>query len=333
MIGIAVIGAGTIGSVHVPNIHAHPDYQLRYIIDRDIERATRLAAGTGAVVDTSLDTALCDEDVAAVIIGSSTSAHHEHVLACAEAGKAFICEKPVADSLEGAIECCEAVNRAGVVAATGLNRRLDPDFQDINKRIRNGEIGTVEMIHIASRSTQPPTPESVPLSGGMLREKGSHFYDLACWYADAEPVEVFATGECLIEPRLAEYGDVDTAAIVLRLSTGAIATFDFGRRTSFGQDESIEVFGSQGMLVSGRKRAGNVDLYQGSQVTGSGIYYDPYGQFAQSYVDELTSFANAVTGKAPVHASLADGLRTQAVAEAAIRSLGERKMINIEKIW
>ena len=329
----AVIGAGTIGSVHARNIAAHPNLALGYVVDRDAERAARLAAETGAIADSSPDAVLGDGAVDAVIVASSTSAHEEHVLACARAGKPFICEKPVSDNLPGAVACVEAAARAGVVAAMGLNRRLDADMRELAERIRSGEIGTVESVHVVSRSASPPAPESVPFSGGMIREKGAHFYDLAGWFAGSEPVEVYATGACLIDPRLGDYGDVDTAALVVRFESGALATFQFGRRTAYGQDELVEVFGSEGMLTAGRKRAGTVELYRGPGVTGSGIVADTYAQFAASYVAELEVFARAVAGEGPVHATLADGLRAQAIAEAALLSTQERRAVPIERVW
>ena len=333
MTRFAVIGAGTIGTVHARNISAHPDLTLGYVIDVDLDRATRLAGGTGAAADSSPETALADPTVDAVIVASSTSAHEEHVLACAAAGKPFICEKPVSDSLPGAVACVEAAARSGVVAAMGLNRRLDADMRELSERIRGAEIGRVESVHIVSRSASPPAPESVPFSGGMIREKGAHFYDLACWFADSEPVEVYATGGCLIDPRLADHGDVDTAALVVRFESGALATFQFGRRTAYGQDELVEVFGAGGMLTAGRKRAGTVELYRGPSVGGSGIVADTYAQFAASYVAELEVFARAMAGEGAVHATLADGLRAQAIAEAALVSMREGRAVGLDRAW
>ena len=135
--------------------------------------------------------------------------------ACAKAGKPFICEKPVSDNLPGAVACVEATARAGVVAAMGLNRRLDADMRELSERLRGGEVGAVESVHIVSRGASSPAPESVPFSGGMIRDKGAHFNDIACWFVGSEPVEVYATGACLIDPHLADYGDVDTAALVV----------------------------------------------------------------------------------------------------------------------
>ena len=287
----------------------------------------------GGASTSSIDAALGDAAVDAVLIASSTAAHHEHAIACAEAGKAFLCEKPIADDLQRARDCVAAATRAGVVAATGFNRRLDPQYRSVFRRTRDGEIGDVEMIHMASRSFAPPKPETAPATGGMIREKGAHFYDLAAWISGAEPVEIFAAGSCLIDPAFAEFGDVDTAALTLRFDSGALATFDFGRRTAFGQDEWIEVFGAEGMLISGRTRAGDVALYKGPEVVESGLFHGWHDRFAASYRHELDSFVLALTEGRPVHASLADGLRAQAVAEAAVRSRIENVPIRIENIW
>ena len=121
MLGVALFGAGVIGSVHAGNVAANSNCRLVHVVDQDIERAQRLATSRGGAPGSSIETALEDPDVAAVIIASSTSAHQEHVLACAEAGKALLCEKPVVDSLDGARACVDAVARAGVTAATGFN--------------------------------------------------------------------------------------------------------------------------------------------------------------------------------------------------------------------
>ncbi len=115
-------------------------------------------------------------------------------------------------------------------------------------------------------------PATAPLSGGMLREKGAHFYDLACWIAQDEPLSVFAAGACLIDPRFEDYGDVDTAALTLRLAGGAIACFDFSRRSAYGYDERIEVQGAEGMIESRRPRRRDVSLYRGDSVVDDGLH-------------------------------------------------------------
>lgn len=333
MIGCAVFGAGVIGQVHARNISRHSDFDLRYVVDPAIDRARALAQTWGGSAVADIAPALADDNVTAVIIGSSTSAHEEHAIACAGAGKAFLCEKPLAGSIDGARACVAAVAASGVVAATGFNRRLDRDYAAVAARTLSGDIGAVEMLHFASRGHKPPAPETAPYSGGMIREKGAHFFDLAAWLTGAEPVEVYATGACLVDPRFADYGDVDTAALTLRLDSGALATFDFGRRAVFGQDELIEVFGSHGMLVTGRQRRGDVAHFTGGAVTEAEVIPGWHERFADSYIAELDVFAAAITHGEKVHATLADGLRAQVVAEAAVASIRDNRPVAIDRIW
>ncbi|MDH3451429.1 MAG: Gfo/Idh/MocA family oxidoreductase [Gammaproteobacteria bacterium] len=333
MIQIALFGAGVIGAVHAENVAANPDSTLAYVVDPQLARAQSLAAKYGAAALPQAEAALSDPDLDAVIIGSSTSAHEDQLLASIAAGKACLCEKPLADSLEAAVRCLKAAQSAGVIAAVGFNRRLDRQYREVFERVRAGELGQVEMLHVASRGNRAPAPETAPLSGGMLREKGTHFYDLVCWIANRDPVEVYTAGACRIDPGYAAYDDVDTAALTLRLTDDTLATFDFGRRTAFGQDELIEVFGAEGMLISGRQRDGDVCLYAGKNTVGPGIHYSWHDRFADSYIEELTRFVRAVKGDEAVHATLADAVRAQAVAEAAVISHRENRPVRIEPIW
>lgn len=333
MLRLALSGAGTIGQVHSRNIALNPDCALAYVVDTQIERAQSLAAEHGASALPDIEAALIDPDLDAVIIGSSTNAHEQQLLASIAAGKACLCEKPLADSLDGAVRCLRAAKDAGVVAAVGFNRRLDRQYRQVFDRVRTGELGRIEMLHVASRGSRAPAPETAPLSGGMLREKGTHFYDLVSWIADSDPVEVYVAGACRIDPAFADYDDVDTAALTLRLADDTLATFDFGRRTAFGQDELIEVFGAEGMLISGRQRDGDVHLHAGTHTVGPGIHSGWHDRFADSYVAELACFVRACNGTEPVHATLADAVRAQAVAEAAVVSSRENRPIRIEPVW
>ena len=222
--------------------------------------------------------------------------------------------------------------RAGVVAAMGFNRRLDASHAAIHDAVAAGRIGQVEILRLVSRSQAPP-PESVPDSGGMIREKGAHFYDLAAWISGSEPVEVSGMGECLIDPRFTGYDDVDTALLVVRFESGALASFDFSRRASYGYDETIEVHGAEGLLESPRQRMPGATLWRGERASEPGLDPSWFNRFEATYRRELEVFAAAVRDGAPVHATMADGLRAQAVGEAARTAIAARRAVAIERIW
>ena len=93
-------------------------------------------------------------------------------------------------------------------------------------------------------------------------------------------------GDCLFDANYATYGDVDTAAITLRFVSGALATMSFSRRTTYGYDEMIEVFGSRGMLQSERQRSRGVSLYHGASVSCDGNHANWYDRFAPTYAVE-----------------------------------------------
>jgi len=167
----------------------------------------------------------------------------------------------------------------------------------------------------------------------LLREKGTHHYDLAYWLARSEPVEIYAAGGCLFDPGFATYGDVDTAALTLRFASGALATFSFSRRTAYGCDESIEVFGSKGMLQSRAPRPRSISLYQGGRVIDDGIDGHWYDRFASTYVAELDALIAAVRAGVAVEPTLVDGMRAQAIAEGAVESLTRGVPVQIANVW
>jgi myo-inositol 2-dehydrogenase / D-chiro-inositol 1-dehydrogenase len=333
MTGLALFGAGTIGAVHAANIASRGDATLVWTVDVDPVRAQALASKHGGQATSSTAEALSDPAVEAVIIASSTGAHEEHILAVAGAGKAMLCEKPLADGLERALACIAAIEAAGIVAGMGFNRRLDAHYQRLYASIRDGAIGVVEMAHFVSRSEGPANPAASAASGGMFRDKGSHFFDLASWLCDSDPIEVFAMGACLVDPRYADHDDVDTASVSLRFASGALASFDFGRRTTYGYEESISVHGAEGQIEAGRQPAGGLTLFQGSNAVADGLHRGWHDRFAPTYGEELQRFLDAVRGRGDVQARPRDGLRAQAVAEAAVISARENRPAAIGKVW
>src|SRR6266508_3130706 len=150
-IPFALIGAGAIGRVHAQNIARHKDAELRWVVDVDAARGGALANAYGARFSTAVEKMLADPLVQVVVIGSSTDVHEAHLLASVRAGKAVLCEKPIADSLERAKNCLDAARAAGVIAAIGFNRRFDVHHRAVHDRVRAGEIGSVETVHIVSR--------------------------------------------------------------------------------------------------------------------------------------------------------------------------------------
>jgi myo-inositol 2-dehydrogenase / D-chiro-inositol 1-dehydrogenase len=151
---IAQFGAGRIGQIHASNIAAMKDVRLRYVVDVNAEAARKLAARYGANVASERE-AFADREVGAVLIASSTDTHARLAIAAARAGKAIFCEKPIDLNLTRVDACLREIETAGVPMFVGFNRRFDPSFAALKRRLDGGEIGAVEQVVISSRDPRP----------------------------------------------------------------------------------------------------------------------------------------------------------------------------------
>ncbi|WP_424466671.1 Gfo/Idh/MocA family oxidoreductase [Pseudoclavibacter helvolus] len=317
----ALIGAGFIGAVHAQSLAANPDVNFRFVYDVDQARAGRLAASHGAAVAATLDEVFDAAQVDAVLIASSTNMHSEHLRLAADAGIAALCEKPIDLDLERARETVAYVEATGITAMVDFNRRFDRDYAELKRTVDAGEIGAVELLQLSSRGPSMPPLEYIAVSGGQMRDQTVHFFDLATWITGLDAVSVFASGSALAEPRVAEYGDVDTSIATVRLASGALVQIDSIRRSGYGYDERIEVFGSTGLVEAKRHRAGQVARYGRGTVTESGMHAGWFERVQPTYAAALAEFVGALEGRRVPSPSLREALRAQAIAEAATRSL------------
>jgi myo-inositol 2-dehydrogenase / D-chiro-inositol 1-dehydrogenase len=316
----ALIGAGFIGTVHARNLAADPGVDLVGIHDVDTARATALAErfGTRAL---SVDEVFDPRAVDAVFIASSTDTHAQHLRAAADAGLAVLCEKPIAPGLDEARAVVEHVRAAGVPAMLDFNRRYDRDHAALRAVVADGGVGRVELVQMSSRGPSLPPIEYLRVSGGQMRDQTVHFFDLARWITGEDPVAVSVTGSALVDPAIAEFGDVDTSVATLTLPSGALVQIDSVRRTGYGYDERIEVMGSEGLVESRRNPTGNVAVYGAGTVFSDGLHAGWFERVQPTYAVALRAFVEALEDGTEPPATLEDGLRAQAIAEAATRAL------------
>ena len=317
----ALLGAGFIGSVHARSLAGNRGVEFVGVYDVDAARAGALADEHATSPIAELAAAFDPERVDAVLIASSTDTHAEHLRRAAEAGIAALCEKPIDADLAAATEIVRYVEAAGIPVMVDFNRRYDRDHAELQRLVTEGEVGDVELLQLTSRGPVVPPLAYVAVSGGQLRDQTVHFFDLARWIAGADPVEVYATGSPLAEPRLAEYGDVDTSVAVLRLPSGALVQIDSARRTGYGYDERIEVHGSAGLVESRRQQTGGVLRHRADGVVGDPLPAGWFERVAPTYPVALDAFVAALEGGPATYPTLVDGLKAQAIAEAATRSL------------
>jgi myo-inositol 2-dehydrogenase/D-chiro-inositol 1-dehydrogenase len=200
-------------------------------------------------------------------------------------------------------------------------RRFDTSYAALYRAVRAGEVGEIETAQFIARGPALPALEYLAVSGGQQRDQNIHYFDLLRWLTGHEPVEVFAYGSALADPRVAEIGDVDTSVTILKLDNGALATIEAVRRSAYGYDERIELAGTKQMIEAARQPDGWVRRYGVDSICGNGLQESWLARLIDAFPRALDEFVTAVLEGRPPSATPADGLRAQAIADAATQSL------------
>ena len=328
MIEVALFGAGRIGKIHAANLAAQAGVQFKYVVDVNQEAASALAGlhGGGSA---SVETALADPAIKAVVIASSTDTHADLILRSAAAGKAIFCEKPVDLTLDRARACAAAVKEAKVLCMLGFQRRYDPTFNAVKTRIEAGEIGAPELLVVTSRDPGPPPVSYIKVSGGIFKDMLIHDFDIFRWILDDEAVSVHATGSCLVDPAIGEAGDLDTAVVTIRTAKGRLCQINASRRAAYGYDQRFEVLGSAGMLQAGNHKPTEVTAYGAVNVSVDKPEDFFLERYRVAYAQEMAHFFDALSHGTPLRTTVHDGLKALELAEAATLSWREQRVVTL----
>lgn len=330
MIRIGLVGAGRIGSVHARHLLRHPTARIVSVYDPIVARAEAVAAAHGATVVGDWRAIVEAGDVDAVIVASSTETHPTVVRAAVAADKAVYCEKPLAASLAEAVRLHDDLATVPNRVMVGFNRRFDRNHAKVAAEVHDGRIGRLQTVQITSRGPNAiPGPDYLRVSGNLFYDKMVHFFDLIRWLSGEEPVEVIAQGSVIADPVFAEFDDVDTAQVVIRLESGALCLIDNARRAAYGYDDRIEVFGTGGLLESSRVTEGHVMRILDDGIRHEGLPKDPMIRMADSYAASIAAFVDFAAGLRDDVPRVADGLEALILAEAATRSWKEKRFVSV----
>ncbi len=328
---VAFIGAGRMGLTHIKNLAGFPGVQVRVVADVSHENAARAQAISKAErATTDIEAAITANDVDAVVISTPTNTHANLIELAARAKKAVWCEKPIALTLAETAQVAAVVREMNVPVQLGFMRRFDPGYVAAKRKITSGEVGRVETFRALSRDNKLPPNDYLKHSGGIFLDMAVHDLDLARFLV-GEVEEVSAWGAAIIDERVLEAGDIDTAVAMLRFTNGALGVVDTSRRSEWGYDIRTEVAGSLGKVV--------VEAQQKTPMVFSrrvGFEADSFESFPDRFEDayrlELAAFFEAVkVGRAPSPGP-DDALETLRLALAATKSWREGRVVKVSEI-
>lgn len=196
MTGIAVIGAGHWGPHLVRNFSDHLSSQVLWVVDLS-ESRRKVIGERFPMVGLSDDPrdALDDERVDAVVVATPTSTHQELVGMALEAGKHVLVEKPIADSLEGAVALCRLADENGLVLMVGHVFLFNSAITSAKSYIDDEELGRVHYVSM-TRTNLGPVRADVNAAWDLA----SHDISIANYWLDATPLSVSASGGSWLNP-------------------------------------------------------------------------------------------------------------------------------------
>jgi predicted dehydrogenase len=332
-LGYGIIGCGWVSPSHAVGIQAlaAENVELVAVADQDIERARSLADAHGSPdVHGDYLELLSRDDVDAVSICLPDFLHSRAALAAADAGKHVLCEKPLALDLDEAGTMVEAFEKRGLSLGLVMNHRFTRDNMRVHRAIREGAIGRVLMVGVLHSSALTGNDDgSSPwrgrrglAAGGILATQAIHFLDLLLWFAGPAR-SVKAWTQSLVRTDL-DYED--TAALALRLESGALATLVTTNGTPIMDDLSgtrIEVHGTDGYFVLAGDMLEDFAVRPGFELPGIDLpsAADGSGQlFGVGHVHEIEAFVRSLREDVEPPVPAVDGAHLMAVLKAAYTS-------------
>jgi myo-inositol 2-dehydrogenase/D-chiro-inositol 1-dehydrogenase len=306
-VGVGVIGTGVMGSEHARLLNrAIPDAHLAGVFDADAARAQ--AAAAGATVFPDPRSLIGSDRVAAVVIASPDATHAELALACLEAGKPVLCEKPLATSAADALRVVQAeaaVKRR--LIQVGYMRRFDPGYQEMKRIKDEGGVGATVLLHNVHRNVSAPEWFTGPMA---VTNSFVHEIDVSRWLTGSEMVSAHVAGGPGGEPLM----------ITMRTDRDEIVSTEVFINAAYGYHVHAELVGRQGTvaLVPPALTMRNKDRIGGLSYPDNWI-----PRFADAYRRQLTDWISGVKTGNPVGASAWDGYVASAIAEQIAAGLAE----------
>jgi predicted dehydrogenase len=370
-VGIGIVGYGMMGKAHsygytlAPHTRELPVRpRLRLISGRDraaVERAARLYGVERAVTDWREVVESPDVDIVDVCTPPGT--HPEIVEAAAAAGKAVLCEKPLAADYAGALRAADAVRRAGVRAAIGFNYRRLPALSLMKRLIDEGRIGRPLLwrgLWLSDEFLDPDVPFDWRFErrqgASTIADLGAHLIDLARWMV-GEIESVSAQSQTFTNSRIGTGGvprravDVDEASsALLQFPNGARGVFETAKTCARRPcDFVVEVNGTSGTLRFDYARLN--ELWYGDATEPSELYgmrriraehpvhpetrgWWPIGQgvgYGASFVNQAAALLECWP-EGEWTPGLDTGLAVQGVCEAIERAAAERRWVDVAEV-
>jgi myo-inositol 2-dehydrogenase/D-chiro-inositol 1-dehydrogenase len=329
---LGLAGCGRIGRLHAEVLHQLPDVDELVVADLDAGRAEAVAARLDVKAVGSLAELLASV-VDAVVVATATDTHPALVQQSVTAGLPTFCEKPLAPDVPATLDVIAAIEGSGVTVQMGFQRRFDPGYRAARRMLAEGRLGWLHGIRSVTSDAAPPPEEFIAGSGGLFRDCLVHDFDSIRWLTGREIVSVFAQGSNAGAAYFSEHGDVDTAAALLTLDDGTLATVTSTRYNGAGHDVRLELLGERDSVAVGLDGHTPLTSLENGVTFPEGEPHPSFAErFAAAYRAEMEAFVTLARDGGPSPCTPHDALEAFYVAEAAELSRARNRPVDVSEV-
>ena len=335
--GFALIGAGLFGERHAQAYSRHHAVDFVAVCDLDEARTKRIAETYGARRHTTrLVDILSDPAIHAVSIATPDHAHRAVAVACAEAGKHILVEKPLATTVDDAEAIVAAAAKAGITLMVDFHNRVNPPMVATRDAVARGDLGTVSYVYVRLSNTVAVPQDMLKWSGrsSALWFLGSHMVDIVGWILNDRPVKAYVVSrDGVLKGMGIDAPDFHVATV--EYAKGTVAVFEHAwilpRTHNTVKDLKLEFLGSKGAAYVDGSHNRAIELYTSEKGAFPDMLVPPFGPHLTGFVlDAVVHFIDAVTLGKPVLATGEDGLANTKIIAAMIEAANSGRAVSLE---
>jgi predicted dehydrogenase len=307
---------------------------------------------------TELDTALGDPDMEVYFDAQLTGVREAALTAAIKAGKHVYTEKPLADSLDGALRLARAARDAGIVHGVVADKLFLPGLLKLRRLVKSGFFGRILSVRVdfgywvfegdLQPAQRPSWNYRAEDGGGIVLDMFPHWrYVLEHLIAPVESIYAHATTH--IPQRWDEQGQPyratadDAAYAILQLRGGVIAQIASSWAVRVNREELVEfqVDGTLGSAVAGLRRCKiqergmtprpvwNPDLATPEDFRAQWAAVPDNTEFDNGFKTQWEQFLTHVHNGEPFPYDLVDGARGVQLAELAVESARDGRRLDV----
>jgi len=348
---VGIIGLGKIGYFHAVNLATKVNYvDLIAVADQYDAVREKFSSEFNVKAYKDYHELLNNPEIKGVVITTPTASHVEIAKDAINSGKYVFCEKPTSDTLEGAKELYEFVEKKDAFLQVGFMMRFYSGHVAAKQNILEGKIGEPVYFQSHNRDPRGPKLDQVKKSAGIIFDMMVHDIDLARWYLKSEPIKVYAQGGVLMHSYLKEFNDFDEAIAIVEFRNSKMALLEVSRNGRYGYDARQEIIGDKGAVMVGHLRKNPYSLFISFPRNVKHFEYGKYGEEGEfrdtkkieeffpnsrvrwhdAYIAEFEYFAKHAKKDEKPEMTAYDCYKALQICGAANRSLKEGKPIYLK---